>query len=109
MKRLVRKAQKYTGDDFSNYDFLNFTSPTEQNESPKPEILDPTELANAFKTWFIENWIQQGKDPKELQYVGLLPEEVFVAWVYSSVSKAHLINSIIDQAKFLLKSERILR
>ena len=109
MKRLIKKAQKYTGDEFSNRDFLNFTSPVEEDSSAKLKILDPAEMANAFKAWYIENWIQQGKDPKILKYTGLLSEEVFISWVYSSIDKSHLIPSIIDQAKFLLKSERVLR
>lgn len=111
MKRLIKAQQNppMNLDDKSEYDFLSFSSPSTKEEKVKPKILDATEMVAAFKKWFIDNWIQQGKDPQQLKYVGLLPEEVFVAWAYANVDKAHLIFSIIDQAKFLLKSERILR
>ena len=109
MKRLKRTAQDYTGENFSSYHFLDSLNDSRIPDEQK-QYITAGELAETFKNWYVQNWIDQGNDPQELKYIGLLPEEVFYAWVYTNTKKySNLFDSTLDQAKFLLKSERILR
>lgn len=112
MKRLIqqnyKRAQQQVNP-YAGYDFiLNLSSP---GEAPENRVeINSSDLALAFKNWYVQNWIDQGNDPQGLKYVGLLDENIFDAWVRSVRNKySTLYPYIQDEAKFILRSERVLR
>jgi hypothetical protein len=113
LKRLICQNYKTVFAGISNdpatYEFLfNLHRPNERPEPKQPII--SSELASLFKNWYVQNWIDQGNNAQELRYVALLPEQIFDGWIRSIQSKySNLYPYILEEAKFILKSERVLR
>lgn len=113
MKRLIKQnlksiqASGAVGD--NSYDFIFNLRPPSEIPQDRIEITS-TELAQAFKAWYIQNWVDQGNEIEGLKYIGLLSDTIFDAWVrVAQTQYCNLFPYILEEAKFHLRSERILR
>lgn len=107
MKRLIKKAE-------NAYFLINFNpaSLVRPNTEKLVEKIPATSelLATEFKNWYVQNWINEGKDVNGLKYVGNLPKELFRGWVNNvSYQFSGLSEPLLDQSEFLLQSERVLK
>jgi hypothetical protein len=93
---------------YAGYDFVfTLKAPNEIPQNREP--INSSELAAAFKNWFVQNWIDQENNPEELKYIGLLDENIFDGWIRSVQNKySTLYPYILEEAKFILRSERVL-